>query len=231
LTENSLSNGLLHHTIIKFIIDHGYAPDVSELADALKTSHKEITAGLMALQDYHGVVLHPSSTKIWVIHPFSLAPTNFVVRAADREWWGNCAWCSLGVAALLNRDVSISTTLGADRQHVEVHIRDGQVVETDYVVHFPIPMVNAWDNVIYTCSTMLLFENEAEVDRWSAQHRIPKGDVQPIQKIWEFSKVWYGNHLNPDWHKWSTAEAQQIFDRFGLDHTIWKLPVTDASRF
>jgi hypothetical protein len=78
---------------------------------------------------------------------------------------------------------------------------------------------------------MLLFENEAEVDRWSAQHRIPKGDVQPIQKIWEFSKVWYGNHLNPDWHKWSTAEAQQIFDRFGLDHTIWKLPVTDASRF
>jgi hypothetical protein len=45
---------------------------------------------------------------------------------------------------------------------------------------------------------------------------IPKGDVQPISKIWEFSKEWYGNHLNPNWQKWTSEEAAQIFEKFGL---------------
>ncbi len=227
---NNISSGQLHHTIIKFIIENGYAPDKDELADLLETSPEETEIALRDLADYHGVVLHPNSSKIWVIHPFSLAPTSFVVRAGEKHWWGNCAWCSLGVAVLLNRDLTITTALGADGKQVQIHIQDGRLVEDQFVVHFPIPMVNAWDNVIYTCSTMLIFEDEASVDRWSAQHRIPKGDVQPIQKVWDFSKIWYGNHLNPDWHKWTTAEADQIFQRFELTHNIWKLPVTE-SRF
>jgi hypothetical protein len=228
--EKIITNGRLHYTIIKFIIDHGFAPDATELAALLKVSIDEIVVALNNLQEYHGVVLHPNTTKIWVIHPFSLAPTNFVIRTNEREWWGNCAWCSLGVAALLNCDLTITTTLGADRQQVTLHIRDGQIIETDYIVHFPIPMVSAWDNVIYTCSTMLLFDNVADVERWCVQHHIPKGDVQPIQNVWEFSKVWYGNHLNPEWHKWSMVEAQHIFERFGLNDAIWKLPLSD-SRF
>jgi hypothetical protein len=226
----SISHGLLHHTIIKFIVDHGYAPDVPELAALLNAREDDVTAALHALADYHGVVLHPNSAKIWVVHPFATMPTNFVVRAdvGAGEWWGNCAWCSLGVAALLARDCEITTTLGAEGRQATIHIRDGQVVETDYVVHFPIPMLKAWDNVVYTCTTMLLFERAADVERWSARHRIPMGDVQPIENAWAFSKVWYGNHLNPAWHKWSTAEAHAIFERFGLRHQVWSLPVTDT---
>ena len=154
-------------------------------------------------------------------------PAGFVVRTAEREYWGNCAWCSLGVTALLDRDVSIVTTLGADRRQVEIHVRDGRVVETEYYVHFPIPMTRAWDNVIYTCSTMLLFDSEAEVDRWCRRHRIAKGDVQPIERVWELSKVWYGDHLNPEWKKWTTAQAKEIFRRFGLVHPVWRLPDSD----
>ena len=45
-------------------------------------------------QEYHGVVLHSNEPKIWVLHPFSLAPTNFYVKSEKGEWWGNCAWCS-----------------------------------------------------------------------------------------------------------------------------------------
>jgi hypothetical protein len=153
-----------------------------------------------------------------------------VVQTADKKWWGNCAWCSLGVAALVGQDVTITTTLGADGEQVTLHIQNGKVIETDYVVHFPIPMRQAWDNVVYTCSTMLLFKNEASVNQWSQEHRIPKGDVQPVQNIWAFAQAWYGNHLNPNWEKWTNREAQQIFERFGLVHDIWNIPVSD-SRF
>lgn len=226
MTDTPSLNSTLHYTIIKHIIDTGYAPKIYDLAHALQMSEKDMTNALKDLQEYHGVVLHPKSHEIWVIHPFSLAPTIFLVTSASGEWWGNCAWCSLGVAALLNQDVTIRTTIGANGRQVCINIRDGKIVEQNYYIHFPIPMQNAWDNVIYTCSTMLLFENEKQIDDWCRQHNIAKGDVQPMSKIWEFSKVWYGNHLNPNWKKWTSEEAAQIFETFGLVSEIWKIPVS-----
>lgn len=226
MATEQIGNSTLHYAILKFILENGYAPDIGELARLCGTTEKVITAGLLLLQEEHGVVLHPNGKSIWVIHPFSLAPTNFLVRCDGKEWWGNCAWCSLGVAALLDRDVTITTVLGANDRQVEIQIKDGLLSETGFYVHFPIPMRNAWENVIYTCSTMLLFENESKVDVWCRQHRINKGDVQPITKIWDFSRVWYGNHLNPAWKKWTVEEAQAIFDRFGLTGKIWELPVS-----
>lgn len=221
-------NSALHHAILKHIIETGYAPTVLNLANSFQMSAEDMIAALQALQEDHGVVLHPKSSEIWVIHPFSLAPTNFLVSSALGEWWGNCAWCSLGVAALLNQDVTIRTTIGANGRQVSVNIRDGKIVEPNYYIHFPVPMQNAWDNVIFTCSTMLLFENENQIDAWCHRHNIPKGDVQPINKIWEFSKVWYGNHLNPNWKKWTSRETAQIFERFGLVSETWKVPISDA---
>jgi hypothetical protein len=77
---------------------------------------------------------------------------------------------------------------------------------------------------------MLLFEDEKHIQDWSERHRIPKGDIQPVENIWVFAKVWYGNHLNPEWKKWTNREAQEIFQRFGLTSSIWQIPLSD-SRF
>jgi len=84
-------------------------------------------------------------------------------------------------------------------------------------------MSEAWDNVIATCTTMLLFEDEDHVDAWCAKHRKTKGDVQPIQKIWHFAREWYGRHADPDWEKPSATEAEAIFVRHGLTGPIWDL--------
>src|SRR5450755_3646178 len=225
-----ITNALLHYTILKHIIDEGFAPDLETLSVLLKADPVEVQQQLYALQDYHGIVLHPNNSKIWVIHPFSLAPTNFFVRSAKGEWWGNCAWCSLGVAALLKEDLTISTNLGAQDEQVIIHIINGEVREKNLLVHFPIPMKNAWDNVIYTCSNMLVFKDEEQIDQWTKRHHIPKGDIQPITNVWEFSKKWYGNHLNPDWEKWTMQEAKDIFLKFSLTGRIWDIE-TSASRF
>ena len=130
----------------------------------------------------------------------------------------------------MDQDVIITTTLGANGKQIDLHIENGDLIETDLYVHFPIRMVDAWDNVIYTCSTMLVFESAYQIETWSKRHRIQKGDVQPINKIWEFARVWYGNHLNPDWKKWTLEEAKVIFDQFDLTSEIWNIP-TSGSRF
>ena len=222
-----LSNATLHHALLKGILQNGYAPSHQQLAEFFQTNRGSIKKALYDLQEYHGVVLHPNEPKVWVVHPFSLAPTNFYVRSAQGEWWGNCAWCSLGIAALVKEDVSITTSLGAEGTPVTIYIKDGQLIEKEYVVHFPIAMQKAWDNVVYTCSSMLLFKKEEQVELWSKKHNIPKGDVQPIDTIWKFAQKWYGNHLNPNWEKWTVAEAKAIFMEFGLAHSIWQLPESE----
>uniref|UniRef100_A0A7S4IQ30 Uncharacterized protein n=1 Tax=Vannella robusta TaxID=1487602 RepID=A0A7S4IQ30_9EUKA len=124
---------------------------------------------------------------------------------------------------MLRCDVSITTTWGAHGKPVEFHIKNGELEATEAVIHFPIPMKNAWDNVTYTCSTMLVFENESCVHSWSEQHRIPIGDIQPMEKIWKFSQEWYGSHLQPDWVKWTISQAKAMFSKYGLTHPIWNL--------
>lgn len=225
-----IATSKLHYTIIKFIIDNGFAPDLKTLSEILNAESHEVENSLYVLQEYHGVVLHPKEAAIWVIHPFSLAPTNFLVKSAKGIWWGNCAWCSFGVAALLKEDVTITTRLGAYDEQIVIHISNGELLEKDLYVHFPISMKKAWDNVIYTCSNMLVFQNEQQVDEWAKRHNIPKGDIQPIANIWEFSKMWYGNHLNPHWEKWTMEEAKKIFIAFNLTHPVWDLESTN-SRF
>jgi Alkylmercury lyase len=113
---------------------------------------------------------------------------------------------------------------------VTVRIERGTLLDKDYVIHFPVPMAKAWDNVVYTCSMMLLFAAEAEVENWCAKRRIAKGDVRPIEQIWGFAREWYGRHLDPDWHKWTADEAAAMFRRHGLDGPIWQIPVS-KSRF
>lgn len=224
MTFPDLNHSSLHHVIVKHLVDFGYAPASAALASHFGVSREEISAALRALAEYHGVVLHPHQPEVWVIHPFSTAPTQFAVKKDNRIWWGNCAWCSLGAAALLGGDaIRIETTLGAEGRPVTIHVDGGRVRE-ELFVHFPVPMARAWDNVIYTCSTMLVFESPAAIDEWAARHAIRRGDAQPIQRVYDFASVWYGRHLDPNWKKWTTGEALELFDRFGLSGPIWTLP-------
>lgn len=226
----SLTHGTLHAAIARHFIDHGTAPRISQLSARFALDEATVGAALRALADDHGVVLHPASGEIWAMHPFSAAPTLFWVESGGRGWWGNCAWCALGIMALLDADGTISTRLGGEATPVTLRIRDGVVEPSEYCVHFPIPMTQAWDNVTYTCSTMLVFASSADVDRWCHQHAIPRGDVQPLSNVWAFARAWYGRHLDPAWTKWTTAEARALFERFGLSGPIWELPAS-AERF
>lgn len=223
-----MDNASLHHAIIKSIVDHGYAPTVEELADRFDQPVSDAERALTTLADDHGVVLHPNSARIWVAHPFSLAPTGFLVRKGELDWWGNCAWCSLGIAALLGGEVTITTTLGAGDQQIVIDVNDGAVEENGLLIHFPVPMTNIWDNVVYSCSTMLVFDSDAAIDAWCARRRIAKGDVQPIGNVAAFAAEWYGRHLDADWRKWTAAEAVEIFQRHGLTGPIWDIPATEG---
>ncbi len=224
-----IDHGLLHHTILMQFLNHGYPPTIRELSSSFGAPRERVVAALQSLQGEHGVVLQPASSEILVAHPFSAAPTNFWVECRTGSWWGNCAWCSMGIAALVGGDLRVTTTLGGEARQVGVRVSGGEVLD-EYLVHFPVPMARAWENVTYTCSTMLLFESHSAIDDWCARHRIARGDVQPLSRVLALAKAWYGQHLEKNWRKWSAAEAKQLFERFQLSGPTWDIPQT-ADRF
>jgi alkylmercury lyase-like protein len=221
-------SGRLHYELIRSVVETCRLPSREALQAALNCSSLELASTFEELAELHGLVLHPANREVWVIHPFSLAPTTFLVECGNRKWWGNCAWCSLGIAVLVGRRCVITSTLGAEGEQVRLAVENGRVDRNDLVVHFPIPMTQAWDNVIYTCSTMLLFNDEHQVDGWSARHGIARGDVQPVANVLELSKRWYGEYLSPDWTKKSVDDARALFVELGFTHPIWHLPSEDG---
>lgn len=223
MTAAPLTHATVHHAIIRSFLDRERPPTINELAAHFGCDQSTVRHGLRALAEYHGVVLHPHSDEIWVAHPFSAAPTTCVVRAGSKRWWGNCIWCSLGVATLAGGTAQIETRLGALDDPLTIRIVDGEILDRDLVVHFPIPMRSAWDNVLYTCAVMLPFRSEDAVDAWCRSRGIPKGDVRPIGQIWRFATEWYGRHADADWQKWSVREATDLFARHGLTGPTWAL--------
>ena len=215
---------IVRYHINRFIFDRGHAPDVDELAGITGRPTAEVRQALDDLAANHALVLHPNSHRIWVAHPFSLMPTLFWVESEQQSWYSNCTWCSLGVAALVEEgDVTIYTKLNGTIKPQEIHIKDGQVVEDHLLVHFVVPMTRIWENVIYTCSNMLTFESEEAIDLWCRQQNVEKGDVQPINRIWDLAREWYGYYLSPQWTRKTKEEASRIFNSVGLTNDFWKV--------
>src|SRR3954451_24697696 len=90
-TVRPLDKISLHYVILRYFMEHCHAPTCDALATHFGAERDEIASALFALQEYHGVVLHPHCPEVWVIHPFSTGPTCFTVRQGERSWWGNWA--------------------------------------------------------------------------------------------------------------------------------------------
>ena len=225
-----VTHAALHHFLLTTIIETGQAPDMKLLMQRFEVGPNTMEKALIDLQEYHGLVLHPNSVSIRAVHPFSLVPTPFVLYASNGKWWGNCAWCALGAAVLLQGNVTIATRIAGNQEPVLINKVEGEIEQNKLLLHFPVPMTRAWENVVFTCSTMLVFRTVEEVEEWSAQHGLPVGDIQPLSMFWHFAKEWYGNHLNPNWEKWTIDEAREMFQRHHLTHPIWNLEES-ADRF
>lgn len=212
------------------MIDHllrtGAAPSLPELAAALGLSVEGAADVLRRLEDIHGIVLHPGTTDPWVIHPFSLSPTATWVASGDRGWWAPCTWCAFGVATLAGGRCTLHLRLGGEGEDLDVDTADGRSLETDLVVHFAIRPRDAWANVHHHCAMVLPFRSEPDIDAWCERHRLPRGEAVPIATVASLARAWYGRHADPDWRKWTMAEAAEVFRSVGLVGEFWELPTT-----
>lgn len=207
--------------LTRAIAELGHAPSNDELANRAGLPTSVVEEALCALHGAHALLLHPGKTEPWAVHPFALSPGSCWVEAGDKGYWANCVYCAFGIAAALGRDATIFTRLGGEREHVEIHVRDDDVIEKELLFHLSTPPKAWWDNVIHACASFQPFRTEGDVDRWCERHALPKGAVVPLPTLWAFARDWYGDAISKPWRKRSTEEVREVFRRHGFTSPFW----------
>ena len=126
------------------------APTVADIAAHFQLSDAEAIEVLDELHARHALFLEPGTHDIRIANPFSAVPTDFVVQAQGRDYYANCAWDALGIAAALHSDAVINATYAEDDAPITFTLRDGQVQHPSAVVHLLVPFQHWYDDMVFT---------------------------------------------------------------------------------
>ncbi len=134
--------------VYRTVVDDGRPPTPPEIARELGVPVPTVEATLRRLADGHVLVLAPGTPYVWMANPFSAIPTPFVVRANDRDYWGNCVWDALGIPACLHADARIETWCPDCAEPLPLDIRDGDLASpAGGVIHFAVPAARWWEDI------------------------------------------------------------------------------------
>ena len=84
-----ISDPDVRHYIYRTFVDTCRPPTTGDVADHFNTSIADVENAFERLAGAHQIALAPGSYSIWMAHPFSSLPTNFVAEVGSKKYWGN----------------------------------------------------------------------------------------------------------------------------------------------
>lgn len=135
-------------SVIRSLRDTGEAPAPADIAASTGASEADVVSALHALAGGHRLVLVPGTSTVWMAHPFSAVPTDFVVTIGARRWFANCVWDGLSILALLGEG-TLATHSPATGEPIDLSVSSG-VVLGQALVHFLVPARHFWDDIGFT---------------------------------------------------------------------------------
>jgi Alkylmercury lyase len=92
--------------------------------------------------------------RLRMAHPFSAAPTDFVVTAGARRWYANCAWDALAVMAMVRPAVAeplvFDTHCGSSGQPMRIAVNGAAPAISEARLHFAVPIRDWWKDIAFT---------------------------------------------------------------------------------
>jgi hypothetical protein len=140
----------IRYQIYRFFADNCRAPSYQEVADLLTAEKEDVRVSFHKLHERHMIFLEPGADTIRMANPFSAIPTMFRVISENKEWWVNCTWDSLGIAAALKIDVHIEASYPDAQETVDLQVNHGMVDGKNHFVYFPLPCRQWYDDLIFT---------------------------------------------------------------------------------
>jgi len=136
--------------VYRHFADTTRAPIMDETAAAFDLTHEQAASVYEALHQRHAIFLSPGTHNILMANPFSNIETPFRVHADGKTYFANCAWDSLGIPAALHSDADVEATCSQSGEPISLQVHDGQVSESDVLVHFPMPFERWYDDLVHT---------------------------------------------------------------------------------
>jgi hypothetical protein len=133
--------------IYRGLVEDCVAPTAGAVASEISAPIGDVRESFRRLADNHVITLLPGDAYIWMANPFSAVPTDFMVSAQGKQWWGNCIWDALGILAGLRSDGTVSTWCPDCGDALEVRVENGEVSSDADAVHFSIPAARWWDSI------------------------------------------------------------------------------------
>jgi hypothetical protein len=139
----------LRQSIYRHFIREGRAPTVVEMAAALSSPLRKVSAALERLAQTHAFVLQDTG-ELWRAAPFSAVPTAFPVRSGKRAWYGNCIWDALGIPAMLHQNAQIDASCGCCNYEMVLRVEEGRLLGPRGIVHIAVPARHWYDDIVFT---------------------------------------------------------------------------------
>ena len=79
----------VRHFIYTTFAETTRPPTTAEAADHFKISISKVEKTFENLAGAHHIALAPGTHLIWMAHPFSSLPTNYVAEVDGKRFWGN----------------------------------------------------------------------------------------------------------------------------------------------
>ena len=137
-------------SVYRHLVRTGRAPSLSETSGDVGVDPVAVSASLERLDARHSLVLHPTTRQLWMAMPFSAIPTGFRVTSGERAWWANCAWDALGISAMLQIPVEITTSCSDCGNPPTVQTTGSALSALLSVVHFAVPAAEWWNDIGFT---------------------------------------------------------------------------------
>jgi hypothetical protein len=130
-------------------VELGRAPSAQEVAGAAGRTSAEVEAVWRELHRAHALVLNPATNEIRMANPFSAVPTAYRVQAAERWWYGNCAWDAVGICAALHTDGRIETSCPDCGEAIAFDVRGQRPDDEHLLFHCLVPAAHWWDDIVF----------------------------------------------------------------------------------
>jgi hypothetical protein len=207
--------------------ERGGPPTVDELMARAELPRDEIFDALRRLELHGSLTLRPGTLDVWTAPPFSATPTihhvTIMTPQGERKYWAACAWCALGVSALLGPG-RIHSLHGGEDQPFDIEIdADGPRPLGDTCVHFAVPAKRWAESLGYACATILFFASPDDEIDWLARTRLPAGRVVPLDQAWRLAKGFFAGSNTPAPHQRHRSDLDALFRSVGLDDPFFLL--------
>ena len=143
-------DGLVRQTVYRHVVETTRAPGVADVSAALGHDRTAIRDAYARLFARRVLVLAADGETIVMAPPFSGVATQHRVRVGAKEYFANCSWDALGIAAALRADAVVHSRCEQSGEPLIIPVERTGPGPVPCVAHFAVPAARWWADIVYT---------------------------------------------------------------------------------